>query len=112
MGRSTVRYEISAIRNESILAIKEFIDKRLEVDRNASKAFTPFTKFISTEEEIKSVHQPFAPDLELANLAIEFQDLQDCVDIPKDNLTRVVLLYNKVKSTNRSSCQRQTVSDR
>ena len=77
MGRSTVRYEISAIRNESILAIKEFIDKRLEVDRNASKAFTPFTKFISTEEEIKSVHQPFAPDLELANLAIEFQDLQD-----------------------------------
>ena len=81
----TDRRQFSAIRNQSILAIKEFMDKRLQVDRKTSKAFTPFTKFTATEDEIRDVHQSIAPDLSLANLAIQFQELQDCNEIPKDN---------------------------
>ena len=61
------------------------MDKRLQVDRNTSKAFTPFTKFTATEDEIRDVHQSIAPDLSLANLAIQFQELQDCNEIPKGN---------------------------
>ena len=32
--------KFSAIRNESVIAINTFVDKRLQVDRNASKSFT------------------------------------------------------------------------
>ena len=142
----TDRRQFSAIRNECIAAIKEFIDKWLQVDKNASKAFSPFTKFTTSEEEIRAVHQSIAPDLDLATLAIQYQDLQENVDIPKDNpyivlqgivkgyseeyadvalvLARILVckphsadcerfisLSNKVKSTSRASCQRQTASD-
>ena len=82
----------------------------------------------------------------MATLAIEYQDLQENVNLPKDNpyivlqsivkgcsekyadvalvlarilvckphsadCERLISLSNKVKSTSRASCQRQTVSD-
>jgi len=73
------------IRNESISTIKQFIDQRLEVDRNTSKYFTRFIKFSATDEEIRDVHRSIAPDLDLASLAIERKELQNCKEIPKDN---------------------------
>ena len=92
---------------------------------------------MATEEEIKEVE---------ANVAIQYQDLQDCAEMQKaDPLNmlqnmlqgardeysdvcvvlgrilackplsahceRVISLYNKIKSTCRSSFKRQTVSD-
>ena len=86
----TDRREFSAIRNESILAIKEFIDQRLEIDQSTSKYFTPFTKFTATNEEIRDVHKSIAPDLDLANLAIQYKELQNCTGIPKDNPYKVL----------------------
>ena len=62
----------SAVRNESILAIKQFMDQRLKVNKNASKAFTSFTKFTANEDDIRDIHHSIAPDLSLANLAIQF----------------------------------------
>eukprot|EP00795_Rhopilema_esculentum_P016843 gene16843-8314_t len=49
----TDRRKFSAIWNESVIAINIFVDKRLQVDRNASKSFTPFVKIMTTEDEIK-----------------------------------------------------------
>ena len=74
----TDRREFSAIRNESILALKEFMDIRLQVDKNVSKSFTPFTKFTPNENKIRDIHRSIAPDLSLADLAVEFQELQQC----------------------------------
>ena len=143
---ATDRRQFSAIRNDSIAAIKKFLNQSLKIDQNASKCFISFTKFSATEKEIRAVHQSIAPDLDLANLAIQYQDLQDSVEIPKDNpynvlqtivkggekqyenlsivlgrilvckphsadCERVISLYNKIKSTCRSSLQRQTISD-
>ena len=56
---------------------------RLRVDKNTSKYFTPFIKF--TANEIKDVHQSITPDLSLANLAIQYQELQQCNELPKGN---------------------------
>ena len=66
-----------------MIVIKTFVDKRLQVDRNTSKSFTPFGKIAATEDEIKQVHRSIAPDLDLANVAIQYQDLQDCAEIQK-----------------------------
>ena len=71
----TDRRKFSAIRNESVIAINTFVDKRLEVDRNPSKSFTPFVKIMATEDEIKEVHRPIAPDLDLANSVSGFARL-------------------------------------
>ena len=60
----------------TILARKEFINIRLQVDKNVSKSFTPFTKFTANENEIREIHRSIAPDLSLADLAVEFQELQ------------------------------------
>ena len=79
------RREFSAIQNESILALKEFMDIRLQVDKNVSKSFTPFTKFTANENEIRDIHRSIAPDLSLADLAVEFQELQQCNELPKTN---------------------------
>ena len=66
-----------------MIAINTFVDKRLEVGRNPSKSFTPFVKIMATEDEIKEVHRSIAPDLDLANVAIQYQDLQDCAEMQK-----------------------------
>ena len=142
----TDRRKFGAFRNETVIAINTFVDKRLQVDRNASKSFTPFVKIMAAEDEIKDVRRSIAPDLDLANVAIQYQDLQDCAEMQKadpfsmlQNMLqgardeysdvcvvlgrilackphsadreRVISLYNKNKSTCRSSFKRQTVSD-
>ena len=66
-----------------MIAINSFVGKRLQVDRNASKSFTPIVKITATENEIKKVHRSIAPNLDLANVAIHYQDLQDCAEIQK-----------------------------
>ena len=43
----TDRREFSAIRNESILALKEFVDTKPQVDKTVLKSFTPFHKIHS-----------------------------------------------------------------
>ena len=40
---------------------------------------------MATEDEIKEVHRSIAPDLDLANVAIQHQDLQDCAEMQKAN---------------------------
>ena len=80
---ATDRREFSAIRNESILALKEFLDIRLQVDKKVSKSFTPLTKFTANENEIRDIHRSIAPELSLADLAVEFQELQQCTELPK-----------------------------
>ncbi|CAB4031786.1 E3 SUMO- ligase KIAA1586-like isoform X3 [Paramuricea clavata] len=114
----TDRREFSAVRNESILALKEFMDTRLKVDKNTSKSFTPFIKFTANEDEIRDVHQSIAPDLSLANLAIQYQELQQCNEIPKGNphtvLQSIVEADEEVGEqhyANVSSLKRQTMSD-
>ena len=47
----------------------------LLVDKEVSKSFTPFTKFPANENEIRHIHLFIAPDLSLADLAVEFQEL-------------------------------------
>ena len=129
-----------------MIAINTFVDKRLQGDRNASKSFTPFVKIMATEDEIKEVHRSIAPDFDLSNVAIQYQDLQDCAEMQKvdpfsmlqnmlqgsrdeysdvcvvlgrilackphsADCERAISLYNKIKSTCRSSFKRQTVSD-
>ena len=142
----TDRRKFGAFRNETVIAINTFVDKRLQVDRNASKSFTPFVKIMAAEDEIKDVRRSIAPDLDLANVAIQYQDLQDCAEMQKADpfsmlqnmlqgardeysdvcvvlgrilackphsagCERAISLYNKNKSTCRSSFKRKTVSD-
>ena len=38
---------------------------------------------MAKEDEIKEVHRSIAPDLDLANVAIQYQDLQDCAEMQK-----------------------------
>eukprot|EP00795_Rhopilema_esculentum_P015885 gene15884-7217_t len=66
------RRKFSAIRTESVIAINTFVDKRLQVDRNASKSFTLFVKIMATEDEIKEGHRSIATDLDLANVPIQY----------------------------------------
>ena len=99
----TDRREFSARRNESILALKEFMDIRLQVDKNVSKSFTPFTKFTANENEIRDIHRSIAPDLSLADLAVEYQELQ----LPKTNPHTV--LQNIVSAGNEQYYQNATV---
>ena len=87
------------IRNESILSLKKFLDNRLDIDQKASAAFTPFTNFSALEEDIRDVHKSIAPDLDLANLAIQYQDVQDCATLCKDN--PYILLQNLLKKHKR-----------
>ena len=129
-----------------MIAINTFVDKRLQVDRNPSKSLTPFVKIMATEDEIKEVQRSIAPDLDLTNVANQYQDLRDCAEMQKvdpfsmlqnmlqgasdeysdvcvvlgrilackphsADCERVISLYNKIKSTCRSSFKRQTVSD-
>ena len=83
------------IRNESILSLKKFLDDRLDIDQKASKAFSLFTNFSALEEDIRDVHKSIAPDLDLANLAIQYQDVQDSATLCKDN--PYILLQNLLK---------------
>ena len=57
----TDRRGFSAIRNESIFALKEFIDIRIQVDKNVSKSFTSFTKFTANKNEIRDITAPLLP---------------------------------------------------
>ena len=93
----TDRRKFSAIRNESVTAINTFVDKRLQVDRNAFKSFTPFFKIMATEDEIKEVHRSIAPDFDLANVAIQYQDLQDCAEMQKADPFSMLQNRSKVR---------------
>ena len=108
------------------------------MDRNASKSFTPFIKLTATEDETREAHLSIAPDLDLANLALQYQDMQCCDEFHSTNPSnvlqsmlqrarkeyheisialgrilvcklhsvdweRLISLYNKIKSTCRSS---------
>ena len=41
----------------------------------------PLDKITATEDEIKEFHRSIAPDLDLANVAIQYKDPQDCAEI-------------------------------
>ena len=105
----TDRREFSAIRNESILALKEFMDRRLQIDKNVnvSKSFTAFTKFAANENEIRDIYHSIAPDLSLADLAVEFQELQQRDALPKSKPHTV--LQNIVKADNEHYYQNVSV---
>ena len=77
----TDRRKFSAIRNESVIAINTLVDKRLQVDRNASKSFIPFVKIMAKEDEIKEVYRSIAPDLDLAN--VQSFSIRICKIVPK-----------------------------
>ena len=83
------------------------MDVRLQVDKNVSKSFTPFTKFTANESEIRDIHRSFAPDLSLADLAVQFQELQQCNELPKSNPHTV--RQNIVKADNEQYYQNVSV---
>ena len=64
------------------------------MDRNASKSFTPFVKITATEVIIE-VHRSIAPELDLANVAIQYQDLQDCAEIQKADPFSILQKHGK-----------------
>ena len=103
----TGRKEFSAIQNDRFLALKEFMVIRLQVDKNVSKSFTPFTKFTANENEIRDIHRSIAPDLSLADVAVEFKELQQCNELPKTNPHTV--LQNIVNAGNEQYYQKVSV---
>ena len=83
------------------------MDPRPQVDKNVSKSFTPFTKFTANENEIRDIHHSIVPELSLADLAVEIQELQQCSELPKSNPHTV--LHNVVKADNEKYYQNVSV---
>ena len=45
----------------------------------------PFIKLTATEDEIREVHHSIAPEMDLANLALQYQDMQCCDEFHNTN---------------------------
>ena len=67
----------SAIRAEILMALQQFMTNRLHIDENTSEKFGDFVKLTASESEVREVHASIAPDLDLRDIANQYQDLRD-----------------------------------
>ena len=66
-----------AIRLECIQAMRHFTESRLALDDGFSSPATLFANFQATDDDIRTVHKKFAPDLDLAAIKDQYSDIQD-----------------------------------
>ena len=75
----TDRRAFSAIRNDSIQSLKNFMSKRLDLGANLTEHITSlssFCNFTASAEDIQVVWNIVSPDLDLATLADQYTDVQ------------------------------------
>lgn len=69
--------EFSAIRNDIICAVENFMSSRFElaISDKLTKSMTAFCKLIATDDDIRNVHEGIGPDTELAELAYQYDTI-------------------------------------
>ena len=79
-----------AIRVEVLLSLRQFMEKRLDIDDRAKDNFRSFVKLKANENDVREIHTLVAPDLDLRSLADQYNDIQES-DISKDGNPKALL---------------------
>lgn len=85
----------SEVRKQIIDSLREYLGQRFEADDKILKTIDPFVKFVK-DTNIEEVHEMVAPDLTLANLYLQFQDISNSPDRFKDlSVNEIVVKLSK-----------------
>jgi len=79
--------DFTAIRNDSIQSMKNFMTSRLKLSGNLAAcgdSLRAFCSFTASADDIRAVWQVFSPDVDLAYLADQYDDIQRTVPKPND----------------------------
>jgi uncharacterized protein YnzC (UPF0291/DUF896 family) len=68
--------DFSAVRFECLEGMQNFMKKRLQVQDIAVDSLSRMVKLTASEDDIRLVHKQIAPDLDICQLAQEYQDVQ------------------------------------
>ena len=86
----TDKRDFAAIRHDSIQTLHNFMCSRLTFDDDFDRcvsSMSAFIKFAGTDDDIREVHRTVCPDVELAELADEFKDVQQGMTVSSDEST-------------------------
>lgn len=62
------------LRKEILISLREFLENRFVADDAFVKMIEPFLRF-TANADIEAIHAAIAPDLNLPNLSLQFQDI-------------------------------------
>ena len=71
------------IRKEVLASLQNFMENRLQLDDRIKESFTSFKKFTASEDEIGDVHMSLARDVDLRELANQYDDIKESKIVKK-----------------------------
>lgn len=90
------------VRKNSLRALRKFLVERFQIDEPLFEKIEPFINFNKTAN-IEEVHSLVCPDLQLASLSLQFQEISDNHDIVKDlSLNEILVKLAKTTESRKS----------
>ncbi|KAJ6647014.1 hypothetical protein Bhyg_02232 [Pseudolycoriella hygida] len=91
------------LRKQCLTSIQTFLDERFSVDANYVETIAPFIAFSQTADaDIKKVHEMTAPDVPLANFALQYGEICNHPDMQKYkelSISEIILTLAKSNET-------------
>lgn len=88
--------DYTEVRKSILTSLQTFLTERFQIDDDLLTTIDPFVKF-EENSDIEKVHSMLAPDLELANLSLQFQDISNDPTLiqNKKNLSEIIMHLSK-----------------
>lgn len=87
--------DFTDVRKSILSSLQTFLTERFQIDDDLLKVIDPFVKF-GKNADVQKVHSMLAPDLELANLSIQYGDILNNLDIVQNkNLNEIIIQLAK-----------------
>lgn len=92
----------SEVRKNILECLQIFLTDRFKIDDELFEIIDPFVKFESSTD-IEAIHSRLAPDLELASLSLQFQDISNNLDLIKEKSLNEVICHLSQTDASRES---------
>lgn len=90
------------VRTSVLEALQTFLIERFQIDDKLFEKIEPFVKF-EKNANIEEIHSLLAPDLQLASLFLQFQDISNSPDIVKEkSLNEIIVCLSKTEASRES----------
>lgn len=84
--------DFTEVRKSVLLSLQTFLTDRFKIDDELFEKIDPFVKF-EKSADIEEIHSKLAPDLEVASLSLQFQDISNNPDIVKEKSLNEIIAH-------------------
>lgn len=94
--------DFTEVRKSVLMALRTFLTDRFKIDEKLFEQIDPFVEF-EKNADIEKIHSMLAPDVEVASLSLQFQDVANSRDIMKEKSLNEIIVYLSKTEASRES---------